>query len=171
MWLEVQTEQLTVAVCVRPQPQNMEDESRGMTQTCIVRSNERSLRSNRSHVIRACEFLAKFRFLKQPGGTNHNAEEFVTILSARWRLLQKVHLTFWESLFFAKLHVPHDYLPVYLRQLTLSQKALCHALCCPFYSTLDVKLLHIHSCWTLFLAVKNTHLIAAVSSENCNVHT
>ena len=28
--------------------------------------------------------------------------------------------------------------------LTLSQKALHHALCCPFYSTLDIKPLHIH---------------------------
>ena len=28
--------------------------------------------------------------------------------------------------------------------LTLSQKALHHTLCCPFYSTLDVKPLHVH---------------------------
>ena len=41
---------------------------------------------------------------------------------------------------------------------------------CPFYSTLDVKPLHIHSCWTFFLTGKNIPLITAVSSENCNVY-
>ena len=35
--------QLTVAVCVKLQSQNMEDKSRGMTQTCTANSNERSL--------------------------------------------------------------------------------------------------------------------------------
>ena len=66
--------QLTVAVCVRPQLQNMEGESRGMTQTCTAKSNERSLRSSRVHVVKVCEFPAKFRFRKQPRGMNCNAE-------------------------------------------------------------------------------------------------
>ena len=43
--MEVQTEQLAVTVCVRLQPQNTEDESRGMTQTFTVKSYKRSLRS------------------------------------------------------------------------------------------------------------------------------
>lgn len=38
-----QMKQLAVAVCVWLQPQNKEDELRGMTPTCTVRSDERSL--------------------------------------------------------------------------------------------------------------------------------
>ena len=40
----------------------MEDESRGMSQTCTARSNERSLRSGRLHVVKLCEFSSKILF-------------------------------------------------------------------------------------------------------------
>ena len=61
-----------MAACVRL---NTEDESRGTVQPYTVRSNERSLRRSCSHVVsKFVNFPAKFRFRKQPGGTNHNAE-------------------------------------------------------------------------------------------------
>ena len=59
MWSEVQTKQLTVAICVRLQLQNMEDESRGTTQTCTARSNDMSLKSGRAHMVKVCEFSSQ----------------------------------------------------------------------------------------------------------------
>ena len=50
-WSEVQTE-LAVARRVRLQQQNTEDESRATTQTCTVKSYERSLRSGRAGVAK-----------------------------------------------------------------------------------------------------------------------
>ena len=49
--VRVQAEQLAVAACVRLQPQNMEVESRGTTQTCTAKSYERSLRSGRAGMV------------------------------------------------------------------------------------------------------------------------
>ena len=43
----------TLGGYVRLQLQNMEDESRGKTQTCTARSNERSLTSGRAPVVKA----------------------------------------------------------------------------------------------------------------------
>ena len=69
----------TVAACVRLQLQNTEDKSRGTTQTCTVKSNESSLRSGHAVVVKVTKFPAKFRFCKQLGRTNRNAEgQFVT---------------------------------------------------------------------------------------------
>ena len=69
-WSVVQTEKLAVTGCVRLQPQNTEDESRGMTQTCTVRSDKKSVRSLHAW----SKFTAKFHFHKQPGGMNGNAK-------------------------------------------------------------------------------------------------
>ena len=47
------------------------------------------------------EFLVKFRFQKQLGGTNCNAEgQFVTFWRSRERVFQKAPLTFWEKVCF-----------------------------------------------------------------------
>ena len=51
MWPAVQIDQLAAAACVRVQLQNTEDESRGTTETCTARSNERS------HKERSCTHL------------------------------------------------------------------------------------------------------------------
>ena len=83
-WSEVQTAQLMVSACVRLQLQNMEDKSRGTTQTCTAKSNEGPLRSGCAGVVKVT--------------------------------------------------------------LTLYQKALRHALRCPLYSTLGIKMVHMHGC-------------------------
>ena len=44
--------QLLVAAYIRLQPQNMKDESRGTTQTCSARNDERSLRGGCSCVVK-----------------------------------------------------------------------------------------------------------------------
>ena len=60
-------DQLSVAAYVRLQLQNTKDESRGILQTCTVRSNERSLRSGRA---------AKFHFCKKKKKrATHNVSE------------------------------------------------------------------------------------------------
>ena len=98
---EVQTEQLAVTACVRPQTQNTDDKSRGMTKTCTAKSYEISLRSSHAGVVKVREFLTKFRFSKQSGGTNYNAEgQFVTFSRSGRRLFQKAPLTFWEKVCF-----------------------------------------------------------------------
>lgn len=84
------TGQLVVATCVRLQLQNMQDESRGMTQTCIARSDERFLRSGRAHVVKVCEFSGQI----QMGGTNGNAEEQFVTFSRSWRRLFRKVLGF-----------------------------------------------------------------------------
>ena len=66
------TGQLVVATCVRLQLQNMQDESRGMTQTCIARSDERSLRSRHAHVVKFVNFLAKFKWEGQMAMQRNN---------------------------------------------------------------------------------------------------
>ena len=50
VWSDVQTEQRAVVACVRLQLQNTKDELRGTTQTCKMKSYERSLRSGRAGV-------------------------------------------------------------------------------------------------------------------------
>ena len=62
--VRVQTEQLAVAACVRLQPQNTEDESRGMTQTCTAKSYERSLRSGRAGMVKVGKFSIQIPLLQ-----------------------------------------------------------------------------------------------------------
>ena len=97
-WSVVQMEKLAVTGCVRLQPQNTEDESRGMTQTCTVRSDKKSVRSLHAW----SKFTAKFHFHKQPGGMNGNAKgQFITLLRVCQRLFEK-YLSLFEkqSVFF-----------------------------------------------------------------------
>ena len=63
-----------------------EDKSRGTTQTCTVKSNERSLKSGCAGMVKVSKFLVKFCFHKQLGGTNCNAGgQFVTFLRSGQR--------------------------------------------------------------------------------------
>ena len=59
-------EQLVVAVCVRLQPQNMEDKSSGTTETCTVK---RYVRSGRAGVVKVSEFSSQIP-LPQTTGKN-----------------------------------------------------------------------------------------------------
>ena len=61
------TEQLAVAACVKLQLQNTEDESKGTTQTCKARSNERSLRSGRACVVKVREFSSQIPLPRATG--------------------------------------------------------------------------------------------------------
>ena len=92
-------------------------------------------------------FLTKFSFRKQSGGTNLNAEgQFVMFSrSGQWHF-NKLSRTFEKVCFAKSPHTTQLLTFVYLRQVTLSQKALRHALLCPFYSTLAIKTLHVHGC-------------------------
>ena len=146
--------------------------ARGMTQTCTVRSNERSLRKGRACVVKVCEFSSQIPLPQTTGrdellcgGTIRNIFKGLTraFLKSTSHFLR-------SSPFFAKTPRTTQLLAsVYLQQLTLSKKlSVMH---CPLCSSLDVKPLHRHSCWTLFLAGKSTPQIMAVSSENCNVRT
>ena len=95
-------------------------------------------------------FPAKFRFRKQPGEMNRNAEgQFVAkVFEVRMKAFSQSTSHFLRnSLSFAKsLHTTQLLLFGYLRQLMLSQKALRHALSCPLYSTFGIQMLHMHSC-------------------------
>ena len=66
------TGQLVVATCVRLQLQNMQDESRGMTQTCIARSDERSLGAIVHTWSKFVNFLAKFKWEGQMAMQRNN---------------------------------------------------------------------------------------------------
>ena len=48
-----------MAVCVRLQRQNTEDKSRGTTQTCTVKSYERSLRNGHADMAKFGEFSSQ----------------------------------------------------------------------------------------------------------------
>ena len=66
---------------VRLQLQNTEDESRDMTQTGKMKSNECSLRSGCAGVVKVSEFSSQIPLLQTTRGTNHNAEgQFATFL-------------------------------------------------------------------------------------------
>lgn len=73
-----------------------------------------------------------------------------------------------KSMFSANLSASHNYFFVYIYCCwRYSKKALCQGLHCSFYRPFEVTLLHIHSCCTLFLAGKNTHLIVQVKIATC----
>ena len=67
-----QRSKLTAAACVRLQLQNTEDELRGTTQTYTARSNEKSLRSDSTQVVKVREFSSQILLL-QANGRNSNA--------------------------------------------------------------------------------------------------
>ena len=90
-------------LCVRLQLQNIEDESRGTTQTCIVRSGKLSQSSCHVHVVKLKNFPAKFHFNKQLGWTNGNThKQFVTFLRVWQRLLESTSRSLRNNLFSAK---------------------------------------------------------------------
>ena len=122
VWSAFQTDQLTVAACIRLQPQNMEDESGGMTQTCTVRSDERFQRSHCTCMVKA----GKYHFIKQLGRRNENADgQFVT--SSSTAFLESSSRFLRSSLFSSTTsHTIQLFASVYLQQLMTSQKASSH---------------------------------------------
>lgn len=104
-----QRSKLTVAVCVRLQLQNIEDELRGMPQTYTARSNEKSLRSDSTRVVKVREFPAKFRFCKQTGGTAMQIyRQFVTF-SRSEQVFEQYLLLLTNGMFSTYLIVSHNY--------------------------------------------------------------
>ena len=90
-------------LCVRLQLQNIEDESRGTTQTCIVRSGKLSQSSCHVRVVKLKNFPAKFHFYKQLGGMNGNThKQFVTFSRVSQRLLESTSRSLRNNLFSAK---------------------------------------------------------------------
>ena len=73
MWSEVQPEQLAAAVCVRLHLQNIEDESRGTTQTCTVTSNESI---SKERLCKRGQSSGNFR----PNSTSTNKQEGQTAM-------------------------------------------------------------------------------------------
>ena len=138
-------EQLAVAACVRLQPQIMEDELRAMTQTCTAKSHERSLRNSLAGVVKVGKFSSQIPLLQTTGrdelqcrGTIYNVFKVQTkpfLKSTSYFLRNSLKSSCTTQLLTF----------VYLRQLTLSQKALRHALHHPLYSTLGIETLHIHT--------------------------
>ena len=151
-------DQLSVAAYVRLQLQNMADELRGTTQTCTARSIERSPRSGCACMVKVRKFSSQIPLPQTTRWRNGNVErQFITFLRSEQGHFWRVPLSFWEIVCFLLTWSYHTIILLCIRQLTLSQKALHHTLRCPFYSTLDVKSLHIHSYWTLFLAVNTSN--------------
>ena len=150
-WSAVQMDQLSVAAYVRLQLQNVKDESRGTTQTCTARSNEISLRSSHARVANQIP-------LPQTTRREERQSRGVTFLRSGQRHFWKVPLAFWEIVRFLLNSTYHTInFCIFTTAGTIS-KSPSPDLHCRFYSTLDVKPLHIYSCWTLYLARKNTHL-------------
>ena len=100
-----------MAVCVRLQPQNMEDESIGMTQIYTAQSYERSLRSSHAGVVKVSQLSSQIPFPQttrrdkpQCRGTISNVFEvrMKTFLKSTSHYLQ-------NSPFLLKVYVPHNY--------------------------------------------------------------
>ena len=67
LWLWTNSQWQCALVCIRLQLQNTEDESRGTTQTCTVRTKEQSQRSSRTTWSKLTNLRAKLHF--REGGT------------------------------------------------------------------------------------------------------
>ena len=94
-WLEVQTEEFTVAACVRLQPQNMEDESRGMTQTWTAKSYVRSQRSGRAGVVKVTKLASQILLPQTTGWDEPQCRGTIRNLFKVWRkAFRKMPLTF-----------------------------------------------------------------------------
>ena len=109
-WSEVQTEQLQW-LRVRLQPQNTEDESRGMTKTCTAKSCERSLRSGLAGVVKVGEFSSQILLLQTTGRNELQCRGTVCdVFEVRTKTFQKRTSHFLRnSLFSLKVHVPRNY--------------------------------------------------------------
>ena len=121
---EVQTAQLTVAACVRLQPQNTKDELRGTTQGKTMRHLYGAVMQVWSKLA---NFPAKFCFRKQLGERTAMEKDH---LNVQTKAFSKSNLLFEEqSVFTTSPRTTQLLTFVYLQQLTLYQKALHHALC------------------------------------------
>ena len=100
-------------------------------------------------------FPAKFCFCKQPGGRNSNTDgQFSS--AWRWLFLESTYLSpFESSLFSSKTPFTTQILTsVYLWQQMLSNKFFIIHCVVHFIDVMDVKQLHLCSCWTLYAAGK-----------------
>ena len=90
--VRVQKEQLAVPVvaCVRLQPQNTEDESRGTMQTCTAKSYERSPRNGRGAVVKVSEFSC---FQPNFASANNGEGQFVTFSRSGRRPFQSINVS------------------------------------------------------------------------------
>ena len=137
--------QLSVAAYIRLQLQNTKDESRGTTQTCTTRSNERFLRSGHACVVQVHEFFSQIPLPQTIGRGDQQCRETIrNIFEVCMKVfLESTSCYLRNSLFSAELHIPHNCI---LMTAAAIPKTLRPGLHCPFFSTLDVKPLHIHSC-------------------------
>ena len=122
-WSEVQMEQLAVAACVRLHPQNMEDESRGTTQTCTARSNERSLRSSRSHLVKVREFSSQIPLSQTTGRDEPQCRGTIGNLTKAFSNLS----LFWETVCFSLSSTYHTIIKLYSCIVQLLQCQSLHA--------------------------------------------
>ena len=151
----------------------MEDESRGTTQTYVHSKKWWAISKNsHTHMVEAWKVLNQNSIL-QTTRREHRQQRWTihNIFKCMMKVFSsKIPLSFWETFFCITNSTYHTILHKFCILTTANaiRKPLSH-LRCPFCITLNIRLL-IHNCWTLFIAGKNKHLIAAVSSENCNVH-
>ena len=102
--VRVQTEQLALAARVRLQSQNTEDESRGMTQTCTVKSYERSIRSGRAGMVEVCKFSIQIPLPQTTGKDEPQCRGTLrNVFGVRTKAFLKSTSHFLSSL---KVHVP-----------------------------------------------------------------
>ena len=98
----VKMDQFSVAVYVKLQLQNMEDESRGMTQTCTARSNEISPRSGRAHKVKVHKFSSQVLLPQTTVREKGNAEgQFLRsgrrpFLKVRWLRVLRYNCKTWR---------------------------------------------------------------------------
>ena len=137
-------------------------ESRGMTQTCTVRSNDRSLRSGCARVVKVCEFSSQIPLPQttrkdqlQCRGTIHNIFEV-------WMKVFEKYLLLFEKPCFSLNSMYHTIIACILTTADTIPKSS------PSRPALSI--LWQLNCF-IYIAVelgwKNSPLIVAVSSENC----
>ena len=110
-WSEVKTAQFAVAGCVRLQPQNTEDKSRGTTETYTVKSFERSLRSGHTGLVKVSEFSSQIRLLQTNGRDEPKCRGTIrNIFKIRTKAFSKnTSNILRNSIFSQKVYVPHNY--------------------------------------------------------------
>ena len=87
--------QLTVAVCVKLQQRNTEDKSRGTTQTCTTKSNEKSQRSSRAGLVQAIEFSSQIPLPQTIGRDKPQCRGKIHIVfKVRMKAFPKIPLNF-----------------------------------------------------------------------------
>ena len=107
-WSVVQTLQW---LCVRLQPENTEDESRGTTQACTAKSCERSLRSGLTGVVKFGEFSSQIPLPQTTGRDEPQCRGTICNVFKVWTkaFLKSTSYFLRNSLFSLNVHVPRNY--------------------------------------------------------------